>query len=199
MKTKELIKFLQEADPIGETEVSVGNVDISFVEELPAYYDGPQQVLTRDAEGYLIGGKYNRSGRKVQIHTAPLSELVWDRREFTVDYSDLDKDRQISYKENHDKIREDADKFTHQTELEYFTEHIKKRAVQIMEDDTGSLDEIIKDFFIKHINPYAKFPDDIPWVGESYITRRNKQWEREVDVVYSENGFEIKKKEENNV
>ena len=78
MKTKELIRQLQDADPSGEIEVCVGNVDIHFVERLEAYYDGTLQVLTRDEtrKGYkIVGGKYKRTGSKINLHTLSISDV----------------------------------------------------------------------------------------------------------------------------
>lgn len=67
MKSKTLIEMLQKADPTGNEEVCVGNVDIHFVETMPAYYDGTLQVLERNEElecYNIIGAKYRRSGVK---------------------------------------------------------------------------------------------------------------------------------------
>ena len=65
MKTKELIKELQELDPTGETEVVCGCGDIYFVEELPAYYDGRLGVLIKDESKkpyyHVKGGSRPRS------------------------------------------------------------------------------------------------------------------------------------------
>jgi len=84
MKTKDLIKRLQEADPSGEVECCVGNLDIYFVEDLPSYYDGALQVLVhdesiRDKCWSVIGGKLIRTGqRKIQIHTLSIEDALFD-------------------------------------------------------------------------------------------------------------------------
>lgn len=44
MKTKELIKKLMEADPSGEIECCINNLDIHFVRLDPASYVGALQV-----------------------------------------------------------------------------------------------------------------------------------------------------------
>ena len=49
MKSKELIRLLQEEDPSGEVEVCVQNFDILGIHTEPAYWDGSLQVLMRDA------------------------------------------------------------------------------------------------------------------------------------------------------
>ena len=54
MKTKDLIKKLQELDPSGEIEVvDTSNSAIDFVEILPAFYDGTLEIITKNT-GYYI-------------------------------------------------------------------------------------------------------------------------------------------------
>ena len=48
MKTSELIRLLQEADPSGEVECCIDNHDIYSVELWPAFYDGALEILVRD-------------------------------------------------------------------------------------------------------------------------------------------------------
>lgn len=193
MKTKELIRLLQKEDPSGEIEVCVGNVDISWISMEPAYYDGPQQVLTRNEKGKKIGGKYCRSGHKIQIHLWGFSELIWDYKDAVIDYSELDEERQKSYKENHDKIRDAAKNCDYKLELENFTEWAKEKATLLADD--GGIVEVAKDFFDANITPYDRIPDDIPIIMESHDSRRQKQWNRQFEVSYSTEGFKITKKE----
>ena len=197
MKTKDLIAKLQKEDPTGEEHVCVGNVDISFISNEPAYWDGTQQIVIRDEKGRAVGGKYHRSGRKIQIHLCAFSDLVWDNKDFVVDYSELPGDRLEQYKKNHDDIRKAAMDMDYQLEIEYFTKHIKERAEKLKDDDEWDVSTLAKDFYDKNLNPYIKIPDDIPIIGESHITRKNKQWEREIEVIYTqENGLEIRRKHE---
>lgn len=198
MKTKELIRLLQKEDPSGELEACVGNVDISWVCTEPAYYDGPQQVLTRNEKGKKIGGKYCRSGHKVQIYLWKFSELIWDYKDAVIDYSDLDEERQKSYKENHDKIRDAANNLNYELELENFTKWAKEKGKLLIDDDNDGIAEVAKEFFDKNITPYDSIPDDIPIIMESYISRRQKQWDRQLEVSYSSEGFKITKKENYN-
>lgn len=97
MKTKELIKKLQAADPSGELECCVGNTDIYFIETLPAYYDGALQVLVhdevlRDKAWSVVGAKIKRSGEKVQINTLSIedviSDMVDENKDFPVEIED---------------------------------------------------------------------------------------------------------------
>jgi hypothetical protein len=197
MKTKDVIAMLQKEDPSGEIDVCVGNVDISFISREAAYYDGSQQVLIRNESGRAIGGKYKRQGDKVQIHLLPFSTLLWDKTEINIDYSELGEIRGKEYKDNHDKIKAAALALDCELELEYFTKHIKERAEKLGDDEENDLNDIIKDFFMANITPKEKFPDDIPFIGLSYIDRRNIQWGREVSVNYTEDGFVLKKEKDN--
>ncbi len=194
MKTKELIRQLQEADPEGDLEVSVGNVDIYFVEKLPTYYDGRQQVLIRDETktGYnIVGAKVRSSGSKVKIHCVSISDAIWDNPEIPIDYSDLTPERADEYKASHEKIRASVRECESDIELGYFTEHIVKRVRKLTEDEECVLD-LCRDFFVKNLSPNDAFPANLPIIGESYYSRRNKQWQEQIDVSYDADGVKIK-------
>ncbi len=81
MKTHELIAQLQEADPSGQEEVSVGNVDIHFVSREPAYWDGCVQVLKRakQDDGYnIIGAEIRSEGEKIKINILSIKSALWN-------------------------------------------------------------------------------------------------------------------------
>lgn len=87
MKTRDLIKALQEEDPSGEIECCVGNEDIHFIEEVPAFYDGPLQVLIRDPNNKfynIIGAKLVSSGKKIQIHYLSLEDAILGNLEIPI-------------------------------------------------------------------------------------------------------------------
>lgn len=88
MKVKELIRRLQAADPTGEIEACVGNIDIHFVSLDPAYYDGRLQILKRDPAhaGYydICGAEITNEGRKVQIHVLSVRDAIWDNPDLPV-------------------------------------------------------------------------------------------------------------------
>jgi len=91
MKTKELIRRLQEADPSGEIECCVGNLDIYFITQEPAYYDGALQVLIhdeskRDKSWSVVGAKLTAKGGKIQIHTMSVEDVIFDTFENGVDF-----------------------------------------------------------------------------------------------------------------
>ena len=89
MKTKELIRQLNEADPSGEEEVCVGNTDIHFADRWPAYYDGCLQVLKRDESNpcyNITGAEIRGEGVKVQIHTLSIKNAILEDPDMEVTF-----------------------------------------------------------------------------------------------------------------
>lgn len=80
MKINKLIELLKEIDPTGEKEVCVGNDDIHFIQELPAYYDGNLNVLIRNEseETYynIVGCKIVDDGTKISIETMNWRDVI---------------------------------------------------------------------------------------------------------------------------
>jgi hypothetical protein len=109
MKTKELIKMLQEADPTGEEEVSVGNIGVWHVTREPAYWDGCQQVLKLDpdAEYYnVIGAEIRGKGDKIVINDLSIRSAFWNRTDMPVTYDGEYAER--NYKEHVEEWRKEA-------------------------------------------------------------------------------------------
>ena len=89
MKTKELIKQLQEADPTGETECCVDNKDIFFVDCEPSYWDGCLQILKRDhtSKHYnVIGARYTTKGHKISIVTLSIEDAISEDPDLSIEY-----------------------------------------------------------------------------------------------------------------
>ena len=89
MKTKALIRLLQEVDPEGETEVCVDNADIHFVERLEAYWDGRLQVLIRNPDEvyYNVEGvRFISSGEKVRLNLLSFEDVLLNDPEARVEY-----------------------------------------------------------------------------------------------------------------
>ena len=79
MKTKELIKRLQEIDPSGEIECCIMNMDIHFADLMPAYWDGTLEILKRDPDCKfynIIGGKYTQNGPKIKIIPLSITDAI---------------------------------------------------------------------------------------------------------------------------
>ena len=92
MKTSELIRQLQEADPNDEAECCVDNEDIHFLEVIPAYYDGRLQVFTRDlaltGKSFdIVGAKITSAGTKIKIRHCSIADVLMDNPEMPVDTS----------------------------------------------------------------------------------------------------------------
>jgi hypothetical protein len=196
MKTKELIKQLLDADPSGEREVCVGNVDIFFVEKMPAFYDGRLQVLQRDEnlKGYnIVGAKLVSSGLKINIHTMSIFDALWDNPNLPIDYSDLSQECAVRYKESHEKTRQQVLDCENKIEVSYFVDFVKTKADKITDDMDGVV-ERARLFFEENLSPKDPIPNDIPIEGESYVSRRNKQWEQQIDVTYNGSDIVISKR-----
>ncbi len=201
MKTKELIKRLQEEDPSGEIEVCVGNVDIHFVERMPAYYDGSLQVLIRDynTKYYnIIGGKYVREGQKVKIHIMSITDAISNAcsvgKSFNVDYSQLSEERAKNTQKAHADLIEWHRKMDIEHEKEYFCRWAKQEATKLTED-TEDVDDIAFTFFEKNVSPADPLPEGGVPLGHSYVTTREMQWGKKFEVVVDEGFLKIVKKE----
>lgn len=184
MKTKELICLLQQEDPSGEVEVCVGNVDIHFLEYLPAYYDGRLQVLKRDEKDNIIGGKYIKTGHKVNIHTLSISDAVYNYENFEVDYSDLHPESAERAKTNHEALRQWRKNLEKTIELEYFLEWAKKKAEEITPDTEG-IKELAEEFFKKNLSRDDEIKISL---GKNYVETRKEQWDKNIKVAVEE-GF----------
>jgi hypothetical protein len=88
MKSKEIIKRLQEIDPTGECEVSFGGDIFEFV-RLPWYYDGRASIFIKNDEGDIIGMREatEDDGDKIVGYTKTLYDLGSDEADHN-HYSD---------------------------------------------------------------------------------------------------------------
>lgn len=207
MKTKELIRLLNEEDPTGEEEVCVGNVDIHFVECLGAYYDGASQVLIRDESKShnIVGAKYKSKGKKIQIHTLSIQDAISNHHDkmnpnelFPVDYSELsDYNRERTIK-HHLEYKEWHKQLDYQMEFDNFYEWIKKEAEKLTAD-TEDLKNEAKIFFEKNVLPSDPVTQKYWNNGDSYVSMRNKQWSEKFEVLIEEGFLTIQKKEIKNV
>ena len=114
MKTKELIKQLNDCDPSGELECCVENEDIYYVDVTPAYYNGRLQVLIREPrnENYynIIGGKYFNEGKKVDIKVLSIEDIVLEDPDIPIEIPEGDislKNLVEGYREEGRKIRDE--------------------------------------------------------------------------------------------
>lgn len=190
MKTKEVIRQLNEADPTGEVDVCIDNVDIHFIDREPAYYDGPLQVLVRDEAkpGYnIVGAKYKRSGEKVQIHTLSVSDAITNFGSDTkldVDYSELSYNREET-KKAHEELRQFMLELDQRIEREAFVAWVKDKA-DALSADADDVKRVAESFFDKCID--FRLPIEIKPTGQSYNDARKEQWESRF-LVQRQDGF----------
>lgn len=92
MKTKELIELLLREDPSGELDVVIGNQPVSVVQKLPAYYDGPLEVLEYAEHNrfVLVKGKYVRDTDIYKVNLRPygIMDALCDHPELEIEYPD---------------------------------------------------------------------------------------------------------------
>ena len=156
MKTKELIRLLQQADPSGEIEVNCGG-DINTVEVMPAYYDGALHVLIRDEKespyDNVIGMREVREGSKIILTTIALDDLCWgaDFESLVLEGSDRFKaeaKRQCEYwkdmefKRRLERLLIYVDGRVHKSSVEAFFEEYK---TVLMKDDFDSIGTCVND------------------------------------------------------
>lgn len=130
MKTKELIEKLQFVDPTGELECCVDNVDIYFVDVLPAYYDGALQLLVHDESKKpyysIVGGKVTTRGYKVKLVTVSIEDMLLDNPDAPVDLSECSPAHQKDWEARLVKIREEVKQVNKEVE-EWMQEQVKAR------------------------------------------------------------------------
>lgn len=198
MKTRELIRLLQESDPSGELEACVGNVDICYVCREPAYYDGKLQVLEYDGEGRVVGGKYVREGSKVTLHVMSINDAISNAGadgKFEVDYSQLSEEDAVATRKAHDALREWHRKLDWELEFGYFREWVKREAEKVTAD-SEDIWNIAKRFFDKYVSPNDAYPEGGIPLGKSYIEMRKDQWASKFEVMIDDGFLAIKLKEE---
>src|SRR5271155_1923374 len=210
MKTKDLIAELQEADPSGELECCIENVDIFSVATEPAYWDGRLQLLTRDPakKPYfdVIGGKYTSKGAKVVISPMSITDVLWDNPDAVIDYSEVggSADR---YRVSDDETRKASRDVELKVEMDAFYRWVKSKAEEIRpggEDCRHSSDYAFEKLGLSPKDPVKALPprkekldkgsDKEYEVWPSWNDRRNAMWDDTLEV-YWHGGWGVRKKD----
>ena len=109
MKTKDLIKLLQETDPSGEMDCVVDNIDIFTAHVEVSYWDGCKQLLVRDESKKpyydIVGAEYRSDGWKVQITPMDIKDAMLDTPDLPVKVVDTFVHKQMQ--ERVDKWRQE--------------------------------------------------------------------------------------------
>lgn len=198
MKTKELIRQLQEADPSGELECCVENVDILSVQILPAYYDDYLQVLIRDENDHfynVIGAKYVGSGSKVVISPHSICDAIFENQDLPVEYVGVSQSSKAAYEKEVTKRRQETQDIGNDVELSFFTEYMLKRLSENFGED--EIRQVAKEFYNANMDYRDNMPKDIGRVkkvidGEeidailSWNERRNIQWDKQILVDFAD-------------
>ena len=204
MKTKDLIAELQEADPSGELEVCVENIDIFTVTTEPAYWDGRLQLLMRDPakKPYfdVVGGRYVSSGHKVVISPMSITDVLWDNPEAEIDYGGLGANAE-RYRASDDKTRKASRDVELKVEMDAFHGWAKKQADAIRPENSDRCRGASDSFYEKHLSP--KDPvKDLPTKKDehgyewhaSWHDRREAMWDDTLEV-YWRGGWGIRRKD----
>ncbi len=108
MKTKDLIKMLQAADPEGKMVCCIGNEPIDAVYPSPAYYDGRLEVLEKDDDGNIIGARWESAGFKVVFHTENIEDAIYGDPDLPVTYEGMCQNTADRYKDGIEKMRNES-------------------------------------------------------------------------------------------
>lgn len=190
MKTKTLIKLLQETDPSGELECCIGNADILDVWREPAYYDGCLQTLIRNENDKIIGGKIVGTGTKVIVYSQSISDILLDDPYFSIQYDEGMSDiKKKQYEFFYAKERQEKIDISNDVECGSFQTYWQKREPKLDKD-------IIKSFYDENMKFDDPMPEDIvnmkvkQIIGNeecnvipSWNERRSLQWDRELEIV----------------
>lgn len=205
MKTRELIRLLNEADPSGELECCVGNVDILDVSVEPSYWDGTLQVLRRDPEKEpyynIVSADFIRSDEvnKVVINTHSISDAIYENPELPVGYIGFGGEYYTKLERMVEETRESSRRVRQDVLCDSFTRWVKKKIAEEPEWRLGEAD-ILEDtvlFARENLRDDDPIDADIhairkPWIGSdgksyesslSWDERRHLQWDRDYEVV----------------
>jgi hypothetical protein len=214
MKTKELIRQLQEADPSGEIECCVNNADIHFVNVEPAYWDGCLQVLKRDETNpyyNIIGAKYTSKGDKVVIRPLSISDAVFENQDLPVEFEGLNPDREAGYKKRLDERRRQTEEISNDVERGFFVEYmVKKYANESGDFEPEEIKKLASEFHVENMDYRDPMPEDLLHlkvmskisndpnvpkveVGASWHDKRCRQWDKEITLDFAEGKLVFKK------
>lgn len=206
MKTKDLIEALQEADPTGEEEVSVGNADIFYVAPDPAYWDGCQEVLLRDPSkrNYnVVGAKYRCNGTKIVIHTLSVEGAIENNPHMQVDFSELEGNYPSGYQRYTELVeewRKSTIEIRMSVEREHFCQWVHRQLG--LKSYSDEIDKKAKEFFAAHLSwedPMPKHLNEYKEDGKggkylpSWNDRREMQWSEDIEVNQNGDQLDIKK------
>jgi hypothetical protein len=206
MKSKELIKQLQELDPTGEIEVGCGNHDIWYAERMPAYYDGRFQLLLRDPKLTgkcfdIIGARYVSRGDKIKLVSMGVADVLWDNPDAVVEYPFGEE----CYRKTDEATRQASRDVELKCDMDFFRAWVAKKTEQIRpgENSGGSADYHYKRLGLSPKDPVKDLPprkeklspkDDKEYeVWPSWNERQEAMWDDTLEV-YWKGGWGVRRK-----
>lgn len=177
MKSKDLIKLLQEADPTGETHVVVNNSAITDVYANAGYWDGCGEAIV-DGKGKYI------TDRKIQINACSIRTMCFHDPEFEVEYTD--------YTEKYRKSNDDARKFALKIELNVKIEAFQEWCEKTFKDGYLGIEEIAR-FYKANQDLLENAPQQLKM---SRNTRNKLHWEKVIGYDFENEKLFIENKNE---
>jgi hypothetical protein len=96
MKTSQLIKLLQEADPNDECIVCINNHPVNDVARMAYYYDGRLEHIERDENNNPIKVGYNLGGQKIKILYDTIEDALMDNPNVELELSGITYEGQVN-------------------------------------------------------------------------------------------------------
>ncbi len=109
MKTKKLIKLLQDNDPSGELECTVNGIDIYSVARQPGHFDGAYEILVRDESrtNYnIVGAKITSESEKIILEPLSIKEAISEDPKLPVEFDSRVREEDKKLVEEWRKITE---------------------------------------------------------------------------------------------
>jgi len=181
MKSKELIRLIQEADPTGEEHCCLHNSDIGSVDVEPAYYDGPLHVIDRDENGHPFRGTRVRVGIKINITSLSISDCL-EYDPFEVQYPTEDDRKRYEHIDVANRLETNTIRL--EVEREQFENWVFVKLQQVRPVSLGSISRI-KEIANKYFDTNRMGPDNpvitVP-LKKSYHECREAYWEETIQV-----------------
>lgn len=115
MKTKKLIKLLQENDPTGETHVRINGEPLIHLELKEGYWDGPYNYLERGEDGEIVWVQSTKNN-KIDFYTMDMFDFI---DHFDGDLEKVKEHIRIEYDYMDDRSENEFIKMVEKTHKEY--------------------------------------------------------------------------------
>lgn len=203
MKTKDLIKELQELDPEGELECCIDNLDIGGISIEPAYWDGSLQLVEKGPDGEILGMKILDSGLKLVLSPTSVGDFIMNYPDGKIDFSDLSENRKSHWRRFVELKRNETKKIKKEVCHSFFVDYVRKKvkdsglAAEYIEDIANGFakrqicyDDPMPQDILKMRRP-EKHGDKVYDVIPSWNERRCLQYDREISITVTDGNLSI--------